>query len=262
MTVFLSAPAAAADERKCPSYPGGIVSPRWFDIPQATPGALRRRHPRGGCAGIRADSVASRSFLRAIAHDYLRSSLAGSPRPPGPLAAFSRLRSLTVCRATRRSPHRPQRRRSERRCGRLVVQQSPVGKRSRNGHRTGGALGRNLWSINRSGAGGDVGGHPRHLRRRDRLRNSHQQPICLADDSSGGGLARVDPDAGSWGATVARTRDNARPGAGSPRWSAHDRTRKPSTGYCRGPEAGDRRVGGTIADFAIKTFAVATPTQV
>jgi hypothetical protein len=100
-TVFLSAPAAPLTNANVQSFAGGIVSPAGgFDIPQGDTSApfdvdtLEAAVP----AFVQTSVALSLNPQERFAHDYLAVvPAAGSPRPSGPLAAFLLdLRSLTV----------------------------------------------------------------------------------------------------------------------------------------------------------------------
>jgi hypothetical protein len=100
-TVFLSAPAAPLTNANVQSYPGGIVSPAGgFDVPQGATSApfdvdtLEAAVP----VFVQTSVALSLNPQERFAHDYLAVvPAAGSPRPSGPLAAFLLdLRSLTV----------------------------------------------------------------------------------------------------------------------------------------------------------------------
>ena len=100
-TVFLSAPAAPLTNANVQSFAAGIVSPAGgFDIPQGDMSApfdvdtLEAAVP----AFVQTSVALSLNPQERFAHDYLAVvPAAGSPRPSGPLAAFLLdLRSLTV----------------------------------------------------------------------------------------------------------------------------------------------------------------------
>ena len=100
-TVFLSAPAAPLTNANVQSYPIGVVSPAGgFEVPQGTTSApfdvdtLEVAVP----AFVQTSVALSLNPQERFAHDYLAVvPSAGSPRPSGPLAAFLLdLRSLTV----------------------------------------------------------------------------------------------------------------------------------------------------------------------
>ena len=100
-TVFLSAPAAPLTNANVQSYPGGVVSPAGgFDVPQGATSApfdvdtLEVVTP----AFVQTSVSLSLNPQERFAHDFLAVvPAAGSPRPSGPLAAFLLdLRSLTV----------------------------------------------------------------------------------------------------------------------------------------------------------------------